>query len=108
MKMVFLVQENKTASDPVFTGRLQDAALLHASVENWSACLEVLHLGQYRGLAARLLHHISEAVDPVLAEAIWMEAARFLFEIGHRSGAIYFCDKIGKKGEELKQEFYHG
>ena len=39
-------------------GRIQEAALLQASVENWAECLAALHLGQYRGLAALLLHHV--------------------------------------------------
>ena len=41
-----------------FLGQLQEAALLHASNQNWESCLEVLHLGQYRGLAVRLLHYL--------------------------------------------------
>ena len=88
-----------------WSGRIQEAALLHASIQNWSDCLEALHLGQYRGLAARLLYHLEEQADPVLREAIYLEAARYLFEVEHRGGAYYFCDKIGDKGEELKKEF---
>ena len=88
-------------------GRIEEAALLLASIENWNACLEVLHLGQYWSLAARLLHIFGDSVEPVLCEAIWLEAARSLFEAGNRDAANHFCDKIGDKGLELKKEFCH-
>ncbi len=42
----------------LIAGRIQEAALMQASVENWAECLAALHLGQYRGLAALLLHHV--------------------------------------------------
>jgi len=87
--------------------RIQEAALLHASVDNLDACLEVLHLGQYRSLAVRLLHHMSGPAEPVLAEAVLLEAARFLFEVKHLVGANMFADKVGDKGVQLKQEFHH-
>ena len=44
--------------------RIQEAALLHASVENWGECLAALHVGQYRGLAALLLQHIGPTGTP--------------------------------------------
>jgi len=103
----YLEITKKYSDHLVKEGRIEEAALLLASVENWGSCLEVLHLGQHWSLAARLLHHLDNSAEPVLSEAIWLEAARFLFEAGHRDGANYFCDKIGEKGAELKKEFYH-
>merc|ERR1719369_2169591 len=36
-------------------GRVKEAALMYLSVSDWAACVETLHTGQYRLLAAQLL-----------------------------------------------------
>ena len=60
----------------------------------------------FRSLALRLLHYVgASSIEPVLSEAIQLEAARFLFEVGHQSGADHLCNELGDKGIELMSEF---
>ena len=44
-------------------------------------------------------------VDGVLAEAIWLEGARLLFETGERELAGHLAQLTGDKGRELSNEF---
>ena len=45
-----------------------------------------------------------EGVDQVLEEAIMMETANMMSDIGMKSAFSYYCDKLGRKGEELRLE----
>ena len=65
-------------------GRIQEAALMQASVENWAECLAALHLGQYRGLAALLLHHVG--TKGTLAGVFW----HYESPMGHLSPSIVY------------------
>jgi len=87
-------------------GRHEEAALLHASNKNWQECLTVLHVGQFRSLALRLLDCLGEDnLDPVLCEAVRLEGARFLFEVGHVTAGQHYAALIGDKGTELMSEY---
>ena len=60
----------------------------------------------FRSLAVRLLEHVgAENFDPVLGEAIRLEAATFLFEVGHTEAAKHYCSLIGDKGAALMSEY---
>ena len=54
-----------------------------------------------------LLLNANAQAESVLAETVELEGARFLFEVGHKDAATFFCDKIGDKGMELRKEFLH-
>ena len=43
-----------------------------------------------------------ESVDQVLEEAIMMETAKMMSEIGMKTAFSYYCDKLGRKGMELR------
>ena len=51
-----------------------------------------------------LLETDRDSMDQVLEEAVMMETAKLLSELGMKKGFEYYCDKLGRKGEELRLE----
>ena len=39
-----------------------------------------------------------------LIEAVFLEYARILSNLGHKKGAIYYCNQAGDKGKQLLKE----
>lgn len=69
-----VLRDYKKYSDHLVKGRIEEAALLLASVENWVPALEVLPALEPGCPSATT----DNSAEPVLGEAIWLEAARFL------------------------------
>ena len=44
------------------------------------------------------------SVDQVLEEAVMMETANLMSELGMKKAFEYYCEKLGRKGEELRLE----
>ena len=92
----------------LLSGQVNEAALTLMAVGSKVQALESLHVAQSRALAFKvlaLLKKNDEAnIEPVLEEAVMMETAKLMFELRMRKGFDYFCDKLGKKGEELRSE----
>jgi len=103
-------------------GRVKEACLAHLASGRKQAAIETLHLAQERGLAARLLPLLDKVCKEnseedseeqarlvtCLREAVTMEAARWLEEIGQCEAALECCDSLGEKGKELKIELCAG
>ena len=59
---------------------------------------------------AMLFSHQSQSVDDVLNfagplfEAVFLEYARFLINLGHGKAASYYCSLAGEKGAQLYKE----
>jgi len=68
--------------------------------------LECLHVGQFRDLAHKMMLLLmeTESVDKVLEEAILMETTKMMSELGMKNAFEYYCNQLGRKGEELKAE----
>jgi hypothetical protein len=86
----------------LIAGRIQEAALMQASVENWAECLAALHLGQYRGLAALLLHHVGTKGTSAKVSS---KPTLFLHHVGTKgtsakvsSKPTLFLHHVGTKG----------
>jgi len=92
----------------VLQGQTRQAAVTHLAVGSAVAALECLHVGQFRELAHKMLPLLLEtdrdSMDQVLEEAVMMETAKLLSELGMKKGFEYYCDKLGRKGEELRLE----
>ena len=48
--------------------------------------------------------YVMSILSVSLVEAIYLEYARLLSNLGHRIGAEYYCHKAGNKGKQLLQE----
>jgi len=92
----------------VTQGRIQEAALMYLSVEDWLGCVETLHIGLYCILAAQLLDICPDLGKEdrvvVLTEAVWMEAAKYMAGVGNMEAAREYCRRAGEKGEEVRKE----
>ena len=51
-----------------------------------------------------LLENDGDGVDQVLKEAIMMETAKLMSELGMKKAFGYYCDKLDRKGVELRLE----
>ena len=89
-----------------------EAAVTLLGVGSPLQAVECLHVGQYRNLAHMMMPLLLEtegySEDQVLEEAIMMETAKMMSEIGLRKAFEYYCDKLGRKGEELRLELGSG
>jgi len=104
-KEEFSVLAGRWAEYLVQTGDLHEAILTLVSVGSKLQALQCLHVGQCRDLAYKMLPLLKEeGVDQVLEEAIMMETANMMSDIGMKSAFSYYCDKLGRKGEELRLE----
>jgi hypothetical protein len=51
-----------------------------------------------------LLKILTFFVSEGLIEAVFLEYARLLSNLGHKQAAVYYCKKAGGKGEQLLKE----
>jgi len=100
------------ADSLVQAGHVKEAAVTLLGVGSPLQAVECLHVGQYRNLAHMMMPLLLEtegySEDQVLEEAIMMETAKMMSEIGMRKAFEYYCDKLGRKGEELRLELGSG
>jgi len=104
----FRVLAGRWADYLVQTGQTKEAALTLLAVGSSLQALECLHVGQFRDIAHKimplLLENDGDGVDQVLKEAIMMETAKLMSELGMKKAFGYYCDKLDRKGVELRLE----
>eukprot|EP00092_Neocalanus_flemingeri_P029430 GFUD01031956.1.p1 GENE.GFUD01031956.1~~GFUD01031956.1.p1 ORF type:complete len:979 (+),score=386.47 GFUD01031956.1:514-3450(+) len=94
----------------VLAGQVRQAVLTLLAVGAGVSvpALECCHVGQDRDLAHKMMPLVMEtdrdSVDQVLEEAVMMETAKLMSELGMKKAFEYYCDKLGRKGEELMLE----
>jgi hypothetical protein len=85
------------------------AASVFVYLGKYDKGIEVLFGSRLRHLAYLLLHFcVKENVPISVSEhiriAISLDFARFIFECGLQKESITFCESLGEKGNDLKQE----
>ena len=87
---------------------MKEAAVALLAVGSGVQALECLHVGQFRDLAHKIMPLLMEeegiSVDQVLEEAVMMETANLMSELGMKKAFEFYCEKLGRKGEELRLE----
>jgi hypothetical protein len=82
--------------------------MIHLSSGRTLVAVATLHQGGCdSALAARLLPLLGDQEDTVadcLREAVGLEAARHLWELGQEEPALHYCLALGEKGKELRLE----
>ena len=88
------------------SGSTKKAALTLLAVDSAIQALESLHAGQFRDLTNKLMGVLmtTEKIDPVLQDAIMMESAKLMVDLQIKKGFDFYCDRLGKKGDELRLE----
>jgi len=92
----------------VQAGQVKKAAVVLQAVGSGVQALECLHVGQFRDLAHKMMPLLMEEgginVDQVMEEAVMMETANLMSELGMKKAFEYYCEKLGRKGKELRLE----
>lgn len=86
------------------------SVLILLSLREHQKVLEMLYGMRQFQLAARYLevcekHSLVDMETMTsLSNAIYLECARHMMSLGNKESAIYYCDRAGEKGKQLKQE----